>query len=152
MSNTTQEFIRTNRIIGDEGEKDVIKKIKCPNCGKELMLLPPNFPLCDIQCTACQFRAQIKTNRTKPHNIIFGAGWNIVDKVLKSGYLMPPLITNFIWENHGEQMQEIRLYPFVTKKSLIVRTAHITEGNRNHKMFNYNLKDLPFLVLYTNQD
>lgn len=147
--NNVEEYIRTNHMVGDEGEKDVIEKIKCPNCGKDLMLLPPNYPLSDIQCTACQFRAQIKTNSTRPHKIIFGAGWDIVEKVLKSGYLMPPLITNFVWKEDGIKKQEIRFYPFITKKSLISRTAHIRNGNREYRMFNYNLENLPYFVLYS---
>lgn len=149
---TVEEFIINNHMVGDKGEKDVINKIECPNCGKDLMLLPPNYPLCDIQCTGCQFRAQVKTNSTKPKNIIFGAGWNIVDKVLKSGYLMPSLITNFVWEEEGINKQEIRFYPFITKKSLIPRTAHIRRGSREYKMFNYNLENLPYFVLYQQPD
>ncbi len=81
-----------NKQFGDEGERDVVDKIPCPNCSKELMLLPPNYPMCDVQCTGCNFRAQIKTNRSKPKKEIFGAGWDVTEKVLKSGYIMPPLI------------------------------------------------------------
>ena len=63
-----------NKIHGDNGEIDIINLILCPNCNKKLMLLPKNYPLYDIQCTACNFRAQVKTNHTKPKPIIFGAG------------------------------------------------------------------------------
>ncbi|MDD4625024.1 MAG: DpnI domain-containing protein [Candidatus Paceibacterota bacterium] len=62
-----------NKISGDIGEQEVIKLIVCPNCGKKLMGLPSNYPLYDIQCTACAFRAQIKTNNKKPAKEIFGA-------------------------------------------------------------------------------
>ena len=77
------------------------------------MVLPKNYPLYDIQCTACNFRAQVKTNHSRPKSIIFGAGWDIMEKVLKSGFLVPPLITNFKWAVGGVEMQEIRFYPFV---------------------------------------
>jgi len=103
---------------GDQGEKEIIKKVRCPNCGKKLMLLPPNYPLYDIQCKSCYFRAQIKTNESKPKNIVRGAGWEIVNKVLKSGFITPPLILNFKWEEAGKQKQEIRFYPFVPRKNL----------------------------------
>ena len=33
--NNVEEYIRTNHMVGDEGEKDVIEKIKCPNCGRK---------------------------------------------------------------------------------------------------------------------
>jgi len=36
-----------------------------------------------------------------------------MEKVLKSGFLVPPLITNFKWAVGGVEMQEIRFYPFV---------------------------------------
>ena len=62
-----------NKVNGDAGEQDVVDKVPCPNCGKKLMLLPPNYPMCDVQCTGCNFRAQIKTNRHKPMSEIFGA-------------------------------------------------------------------------------
>ena len=42
------------------GEKVVVEKVPCPNCGKRLMPLPPNYPLYDLQCTGCLFRAQVK--------------------------------------------------------------------------------------------
>ena len=72
----------SNKKTGDKGEKEIVKLVKCPNCRKELMLLPTNYPLYDIQCTACQFRAQIKTNNWKPKSEVFGAGWDIMEKVL----------------------------------------------------------------------
>jgi len=60
-----------------------MRLVPCPNCAKKLMSLPKNFPLYDIQCTGCSFRAQVKTNNSKPKNEIFGAGWDIMSKVLK---------------------------------------------------------------------
>ena len=63
-----------NRESGDKGERDIIQKVLCPNCNKKLMILPPNYPLYDVQCTACSFRAQVKTTNGKPRGVIFGAG------------------------------------------------------------------------------
>lgn len=101
-----------NKPVGDKGELEVVDLVACPNCGKKLMVLPPNYPLYDIQCTGCSFRAQIKTNQSKPKREIFGAGWEIMDKVLKSGYQIPPLITNDKWEGG----HEIRLSPNLISK------------------------------------
>ncbi len=138
-----------NKQFGDLGEKEVVELIPCPNCSKELMLLPPSYPLCDVQCSGCSFRAQIKTNQSKPKSEIFGAGWDILDKVLKSGYLMPPLITNFKWIDSLGSHHEIRLYPFVTKKNLKVRKLSETARRANYKMFNYvGLDTLPHFILY----
>lgn len=103
-----------NKQHGDEGELDVVNIVPCPNCGKKLMTLPQNYPLYDVQCTGCSFRAQVKTNHCKPKAVIFGAGWDIISKVLKSGFITPPLIANFKWD----EGQEIRFYPFVPKGNL----------------------------------
>lgn len=96
-----------NKICGDDGEKDIIEKILCPNCKKKLMLLPANYPLVDVQCTNCIFRAQVKTLNSKPKATIFGAGWDIMRKILKSGYMIPPMFVNFKWDDS----QEIRFLP-----------------------------------------
>ncbi len=138
-----------NQDEGTLGEKEVIKLVKCPNCGKKLMQLPKNYPLCDTQCTSCLFRAQIKTNNSKLKDKIFGAGWDIMDKVLKSGYMIPPLIANFKWTEGKKQHQEILFYPFVPKTSLKKRQLSSTARRANYKMFDYvGLKKLPNIVLY----
>ena len=87
-----------NKVTGDAGELEVVEKVKCPNCGRKLMLLPPSFPLYDTQCTACQFRAQVKSSADeKPRDSILGATWDVMDKSTKAGYLVPFLITNNKW-------------------------------------------------------
>ncbi len=135
--------------LGDAGELEVVNLMYCPNCGKKLMVLPPNYPLYDVQCTACSFRAQIKTNSKKPSKEIFGAGWEIVEKVLKSGFMMPPLITNFRWNDKGVEKQEIRFYPFIPKINLKKSLRDIKSKNRKYWMFNYvGLDKLPYFVVY----
>ncbi len=139
----------TNRQSGDQGESEVIKLVPCPNCGKKLMPLPPNYPLYDVQCTGCSFRAQVKTNKSKPKAVIFGAGWQIMDKVLKSGFITPPLILNFKWTEAGHRKQEIRFYPFVPKKNLNKYRLSEKARRSNYWMFTYvGLDKLPFFVLY----
>jgi len=136
------------KISGDNGEIEVVKLVKCPNCNKDLMLLPSGYPLYDVQCSACNFRVQIKTNNSKPHEIIRGAGWDIMEKVLKSGFLTPPLIVNFKWTEKNVEKQEIRFYPFIRKRDLKKYNANIKSRGRIYKMFNYYLKDSIFFVLY----
>lgn len=139
-----------NKANGDYGEQEVIDLVPCPNCQKRLMLLPTAFPMVDLQCTACNFRAQVKTSHSRPKTEVFGAGWDITEKVLKSGYLMPPLITNFKWIELGELRQEIRFYPFIPKANLRKRILSENHKTRaGYKMFNYTgLDTLPFFVLY----
>lgn len=138
-----------NKISGDYGENEVVTLVPCPNCQKPLMLLPKNFPLNDVQCTACHFRAQVKTNKCAPKDEIFGAGWDILDKVIKAGYLIPPLIANFHWTKNGEERHEILFYPFIGKKNLKIRVLSETAQRANYKMFDYTgLITLPHFVLY----
>lgn len=138
-----------NKQSGDSGEKEVIKLVPCPNCGKKLMNLPANYPLYDVQCTGCSFRAQVKTNQSKPKSVVFGAGWQIMDKVLKSGFITPPLFLNFKWEEKESLKQEIRFYPFVPKKNL--RKYKLSEKARraNYWMFNYmGMDKLPYFLVF----
>src|SRR6056297_1089514 len=141
----------SNKKWGDKGEQEVVDLVQCPNCGKVLLLLPPNYPRYDFQCTGCSFRAQVKTNRTKPKPIIFGAGWQIMEKVLKSGFMVPPLIANFRWQEQGQTKQEIRFYPFVPKENLKKYQLPPTARRANYWMFNYiGLDRLPYFVVYKN--
>ncbi len=139
-----------NKITGDDGENEICARVACPNCGKPLMTLPRNYPLYDIQCSGCMFRAQVKTNHSKPKNEIFGAGWDIMEKVLKAGFTIPPLFVNFRWEEKNMVVrQEIHFYPFIPKSHLKHRSLSQSARRANYKMFNYvNLDVLPHFVLY----
>ena len=140
----------SNRSSGDQGEQEVIKLVPCPNCGKMLMALPPNYPLYDVQCTGCSFRAQVKTNKSRPKSVVFGAGWQIMDKVLKSGFITPPLILNFKWTQKKHKKQEIRFYPFVPKKNLNKYKLSEKARRANYWMFTYTgLDRLPYFVVYS---
>ena len=138
-----------NQKAGDAGEKEVVKYVECPNCGKHLMQLPRNYPLYDFQCTGCSFRAQVKTNNSKPKDVIFGAGWEIIEKVLKSGIMVPPLSANFKWKENGEDRQEIIFYPFIPKANLKKRQLSASARRANYKMFNYvGLTKLPSFKVF----
>jgi hypothetical protein len=137
---------------GDSGEIEVVNLIPCPNCKNKLMLLPKNYPLYDVQCSGCLFRAQVKTTRSKPKNVILGAGWNIMDKVIKSGHLIPPLIVNFKWMEKSEVRQEIRFYPFISKKNLTKYKLSETHRQANYLMFKYTgLDNIAYQTLYINK-
>ena len=138
-----------NKESGDIGELEIVNLVPCPNCKKKLMILPKNYPLFDVQCVGCSFRAQVKTNQSKPKKEIFGAGWDIMEKVLKSGFIIPPLITNFKWEEKKEKCQEIRFYPFIPKSNLKMHQLSSTACRANYKMFNYvGIDRLPYFILY----
>ena len=145
----TEFSMSINKLHGDRGERAVIEFVLCPNCGKKLMGLPPNYPLYDVQCTGCSFRAQVKTSHSKPRGVIFGAGWDIMEKVLKSGFMTPPIFVNFTWQEAGVARREIRFYPFVPKDNLRKYRLSPTARRANYKMFNYiGLDTLPHFVVF----
>jgi hypothetical protein len=77
-----------------------------------------------------------------------GAGWDVMDKVLKSGYMTPSLIANFIWKDATGKHREVRFYPFVPKSHLKMRQLSATARRANYRMFNYiDLHKLPFFTL-----
>jgi hypothetical protein len=134
-----------NKDSGELGEMEVIEKVPCPNCNNKLMQLPPNYPLADLQCTGCKFRVQVKTSITKPKSEILGSGWEILDKSLKSGEQITPLIVNFKWKDK----QKILFFPFIQRNNLKKRQLPPTARRANYKMFNYvGLDKLPHFTLY----
>jgi DNA-directed RNA polymerase subunit RPC12/RpoP len=131
--------------VGDAGEKEIAKHAPCPNCGKKLMVLPQNYPLYDVQCEGCSFRAQVKTSKSASKATVRGAGWDIIHKVLKAGFMSPPLIVNF--KPPGRE-QEIFFFPFVPRSHLT--KYHLSENHRqkNYAMFDYRgLDELPHFRL-----
>jgi DNA-directed RNA polymerase subunit RPC12/RpoP len=131
--------------VGDSCEKEIVKHAPCPNCGKKLMALPQNYPLYDVQCEGCSFRAQVKTSKSKSKSTVRGAGWDIIHKVLKAGFMSPSLIVNF---KPPGLHQEILFFPFVPRSHLI--KYHLSENHRqkNYAMFDYcGLDGLPHFRL-----
>ena len=138
----------TRKKSGDTGEQEVVRLAKCPNCSSKLMLLPASFPLYDVQCTRCLFRAQVKTSHNKPSTTVRGAGWDIYEKVLKAGHLSPPLIVNYHWVDKEGERHEIRFYPFIAKENVQKYILSPTARRANYRMFNYvRLDRLPYLKL-----
>ena len=140
---------KNNIEKGDIGEREVVNLVPCPNCGKRLQTLPKHYPMYDVQCTACYFRAQIKSRNMKPQNTMTGAGWDILHKVLRAGHTVPPLITNWKWMEGSRKHQYIVFYPFVPRKNIEHYKLSPTAVTANSKRFNYiGLNNLPSLTLY----
>ena len=70
-----------------------------------------------------------------------------MEKVLKSGFITPPLITNFKWVTKNRRLQEIRFYPFVPKANLKKHQLSPKARRANYRMFNYtNIDKLPYFI------
>jgi hypothetical protein len=152
-SNQSKGNMPNRKTQGDIGETEVVKLIQCPNCHKKLQKLPRNYPLYDVQCTGCSFRAQVKTSQSKPKGIIRGAGWDVIEKVMKVGITIPPLIVNFRWIKSGKKGQQILFFPFIPKSNL--RRYQLSSNHRqpNYKMFNYTgLMRLPHFTLLQDEN
>lgn len=139
--------------IGDRGEREVIRLVGCPNCGKRLMQLPANYPLYDVQCTGCSFRAQVKTVCSPPKNTIRGAGWDIICKVLKSGFLAPPLIVNFKWPASRPRHRVILFFAFIPVRNMGKYQLSPSARQPGYRMFNYTgLLGIPHATLFDTTD
>lgn len=142
--------MRTNRQnVGDKGEAEVARCAPCPNCRKRLVKFSKkNYPLYDLQCESCFFRVQVKTSGSSPKSTVPGAGWDIINKVLKAGFLAPPLIVNFKGKKKKLDQSEILFFPFVTKQFMDDYTLGDKHPQKGYKMFNYaRLNKLPHFRL-----
>lgn len=140
----------SRKLSGDQGEKEVCDFVPCPNCQNKLVKLPAGFPMYDIQCSRCMFRAQVKTVNSQPKNQVFGAGWDIYSKVMKAGYLSPPLFINFKWlDRSGAANRRIDFYPFIAKDNISPYILSPTARRANYKMFKYvKLDKIPRIEMY----
>jgi hypothetical protein len=104
-----------------------------------------------MTCNALRvtFALKLKLIIVSQKNIIFGATYDIYEKVLKAGYLAPPLIVNFKWTKNEKPQQEIRFYPFVGKDNIKKYTLSEKARRANLRMFRYEKLDkIPYMVLY----
>ena len=139
----------THKETGDWGEQFVVSNVECPNCGKSLSLLPAGYPLFDVQCTACLFRAQVKTANARPAARIRGAGWGVMSAALKSGAAVPPMLAVYRWLDDGARRVEVRFYPFIPRGHLKSRplSKDPHHPRANYWMFEYfGMQRLPHYV------
>jgi hypothetical protein len=136
---------------GDRAEAYVVARIRCPNCKARLFRLPQSFPMYDVQCSKCLFRAQVKSASCKPKSQIFGGGWSMMEKNLRTGHFVPPLIVTFRWRSSkGATRHVVMFFPFLTRENLRKRTRSDNGSHPGYKEFNYvNLlrDDVPRRVL-----
>ena len=72
-----------------------------------------------------------------------------MEKVLKAGYMTPPLLVNFKWKDATGAHQKIIFYPFIPKSHLRVRKLSSRARRANYRMFNYvGIDKLPHFVVY----
>jgi len=141
-----------HRSAGDVGEAYVVRRIRCPHCNKRLIRLPAGFPLFDVHCEGCVFRAQVKTNNAKPRNEIFGAGYDVLQHFQKSGQLIPPLIVVFRWREGSAARERVVFYPFLTTRNLRKRVRGASGSRPGYREFNYvDLETAPSIDLTPKQ-
>lgn len=122
---------------GQTGERDVVRLVRCPNCDSKLMRLPPQFPIYDIQCTRCLFRAQVKSVAGKPRDELFGGGYAIRERYKRTGGLPAPLIANFHWKERGVMRREVYFFPFLTDANIRRRRRSAESAHPGYREFNY---------------
>lgn len=72
-----------------------------------------------------------------------------MEKVLKSGFMVPPLFANFKWKTPKGWAQEILFFPFIPKQHLKKYQLSATAKRANYKMFRYQEMDtLPCFVVF----
>jgi hypothetical protein len=126
-----------NRARGAAGEKFICANVPCPNCGRPLQLLPPGYPLYDVQCSGCVFRAQVKTNVSRHRDQVFGAGYSVLEHYIKSGQLIPPLLMYFRWKEGRRWRKQVHFFPFLTRRNIRPRTRSDSGSHPGYREFNY---------------
>ncbi len=133
------------QLLGDFGEKFVIKHIKCPSCKRDkrsLKQLRTNFICADIICDFCGYLAQVKTKTMKstnePPRVIAGAGWNVQKERLDAGIYYPLFIVGFSPESRSNAIWYVPAdlqtpAMFVKQKKL--------PNRKNYSMFNINVTE-----------
>ena len=136
--------------LGEQAEAFVVASISCPSCGKELQMLPRGYPLFDVQCSRCLFRAQVKRVQEKPRSRLRGGSWNVVNLYLRTGHLLPPMFVCFAWPRTSPVPGVVYFFPFVPRTSVVKRVLserHLTDAGR--AMVEYQgMLDLPYGIVY----
>jgi hypothetical protein len=137
--------------LGDEAERYVVERVPCPSCGSALRQLPPGYPLFDVQCSGCLFRAQVKRVQEKPRSRLRGGSWNVVNTYLRTGQLLPPMFVCFDWPRSEAEPGYVYFFPLVPAKNVVKRVLselHKTDAGRAMAEYR-DMLSLPHQVIAT---
>ena len=141
----------TNRTAsGEEGELWVRQHVRCPNCAKGWFeRYPSGYPLYDVYCLRCQFRAQVRKHylpASRSRHV--GASWEKIGASLTVGEPLPPIIYCHGWPSGAADPEEVFLYPFVPY-SVVKARAIKTGPQTGRNMTDYvGLRDVPRMLLW----
>jgi hypothetical protein len=140
----------SKQITGDTGEAFVASSVPCPYCDRKLELLPKNYPLFDVQCSSCLFRAQVKTSKAPISGTIAGSGWDIKESARKLGVLSPPIISVSNTRASKETQRVVQFFPFIPESHLKKKQPFKDPGHKRlkYRMFDYvRMNEVPRFVL-----
>lgn len=138
--------------LGDEAESFVAERVPCPSCGSPLRQLPPGYPLFDLQCSACLFRAQVKRVQEKPRSRLRGGSWNVVNTYLRTGQLLPPMFVCFGWPRSRSEPESVYFFPLVPARNVAKRVLserHKTDAGRAMAEYR-DMLSLPHQIIVSN--
>lgn len=139
----------SNAARGEEAERFVVSHVPCPSCAHELRALPRGYPLYDIDCTRCLFRAQVKRVLARPRSRIRGASWEVMQHHLKTGHLIPPIFACFGWRSDAVAPESIYFFPFIPATHLKVRVLSANHKTPGRRMTEYErMLELPHMVVW----
>jgi hypothetical protein len=119
--------------LGDEAERFVAASVHCPSCAGRLRQLPAGYPLFDVQCASCLFRAQTKRVKERPRSRLRGGSWSVVNLYLRTGQLLPPMFVCFDWPDTRRKPGFVYFFPFVPAtnvKRRVLSQRHKTDAGR----------------------
>lgn len=140
---------RASVSLGEEAESFVVEHVRCPSCGSALRQLPPGYPLFDVQCSACLFRAQVKRVQEKPRSRLRGGSWSVVSTYLRTGQLLPPMFVCFDWPRSKPEPGAVFFFPLVPAKNVVKRVLtdqHKTDAGRAMAEYR-DMLSLPYQVV-----
>jgi hypothetical protein len=134
---------------GRQAEQFVVENVRCPSCDKALRELPRGYPLYDVECVRCLFRAQVKRVKAAPRDRIRGGSYDIPRHHLKTGHLLPPMFVCFGWETGADAPQEVWFFPLVPARNLTMRVLSERHATPGRSMAEYiGMRALPHAVVW----
>jgi hypothetical protein len=134
---------------GTEAERFIIDQLSCPSCGSSLRQLPTGYPLYDLECVRCLFRAQVKRVKAGPRDRLRGGSYDLVSHHLKTGHLLPPLFVCFGWATGAVNPSEVWLFPLVPAKNVKLRVLSEKHSTPGRRMAEYvEMRKLPHAVVW----